>query len=301
MRGTEKDHRQAVVERRNQAWSSALPRLRLRLRRRTGSPSERAAAPTQRALSRAGSRYYAAVFLPSFLSLPNDVFPAIGFPCEQWLGGWTGEEGKHEEKGVDSAHPLLIHRLFLRSTVYTRKMIGRGKKGRKTEERQKNLSRSEKGGNRAGSIGGNPSGRVSRFAEHEILPVSSLHRPARRVALSLSPTVPLTRAPGEHINALNDMHVHILASASSSSALIAPYPPPRAEGGDMRLDSSQLHRRFTIQFHLQSVPALRPATRRIDYRSTLFCASRRKISEGPRAWKYLASWRTHKMQVCKQK
>lgn len=40
-------------------------------------------------------------FLPSFLSLPNDVFPAIGFPCEQWLGGWTGDrgEGKREEMG----------------------------------------------------------------------------------------------------------------------------------------------------------------------------------------------------------
>lgn len=110
-------------------------------------------------------------------------------------------------------------------------MIGKGKKGRKAEERQKNLSRSEKGGNRAGSIGGNPSGRVSRFAEHEILPVSSLHRPARRVALSLSPSVPLTRVSEERINALNDTHVHILASASSSSALIAPYPPPRTERG----------------------------------------------------------------------
>jgi len=103
---------------------------------------------------------------------------------------------KHEEKG-DNAHPPLIHRLFLRSTVYTYKTIGKKKKGRKTEERRENLSRSEKGGNRAGSIGGNPSGRVSRFAEHEILPVSSLHRPARRVALSLSPPAPLTRVSRE--------------------------------------------------------------------------------------------------------
>lgn len=57
----------------------------------------------QRALSRAGSRYYAAVprlsFLPSFLSLPNDVFPAIGFPREQWLGGWTrGPEDEREKR-----------------------------------------------------------------------------------------------------------------------------------------------------------------------------------------------------------
>lgn len=85
---------------------------------------------------------------------------------------------KHEEKGVDNAHPLLIRRLSLRFTVYMYKMMGKARKGRKTEERQENLSRSEKGGNRAGSIGGNPSGRVSRFTEHEILPVSSLHRPA---------------------------------------------------------------------------------------------------------------------------
>lgn len=89
MRETERDHRcrkkkSSVIER--------SPALRLRLRRRAGSPSERAAVPTQRALSR--GRYYAAVFLPSFLSLPNDVFPAIGFPREQWLGGWTGREGE---------------------------------------------------------------------------------------------------------------------------------------------------------------------------------------------------------------
>lgn len=205
----------------------------LRLHRRVDFPSERAAdfdtKGGESLLCRGSSS-----FLPSFLSLPNDVFPAIGFPCEQWLRGRTGREGeggKHEEKGADSVHPLLIHRLFLRFTVCTRKTMGRGKKGRKTEERRKNLSKSEKGGNRAGSIGGNPSGRVSRFAEHEILPVSSLHRPARRVALSLSPPAPLTRASGERVSALNDMHVHVLASASSSSALIAPYPPPRTERG----------------------------------------------------------------------
>lgn len=142
----------------------------------------------------------------------------------------NGRLEKHE-KGADSVHPLLIYRLFLCFTVYTRKAMGRGKKGRKTEERQKNLSKSEKGGNRAGSIGGNPSGRVSRFAEHEILPVSSLHRPARRVALSFSPPSPLTRASKVRVSALNDMHVHVLAFASSSSVLIAPYPPPRAERG----------------------------------------------------------------------
>lgn len=112
------------------------------------------------------------------------------------MRGRNGAREKYEEKGIDSAHPLLIHQLFLRFTVYMRKTIGKEKKGRKTEERQENLSKSEKGGNRAGSIGGNPSGRVSRFAEHEILPVSLLHRPARRVALSLSPPVPLTRVSG---------------------------------------------------------------------------------------------------------
>jgi len=85
------------------------------------------------------------------------------------------------------AFPLL-HGIYVQNEGKKKKK----KKGRKAEERQENLSRSEKGGNRAGSIGGNPLGRVSRFAEHEILPVSSLHRPARRVALSLSSLAPLT-------------------------------------------------------------------------------------------------------------
>lgn len=40
-------------------------------------------------------------FLPSFLSLPNDVFPAIGFPREQWLGDraeGSGGGGGGDEK-----------------------------------------------------------------------------------------------------------------------------------------------------------------------------------------------------------
>lgn len=56
---------------------------------------------------------------------------------------------------------------------------------------------------------------------------------------------------------------------------------PSGRTGDTRLDSSQLHRRFTIQFHLESAPALRFATQCIDYRSTLACARRKRISEGP--------------------
>lgn len=39
--------------------------------------------------------------LPSFLSLSNDVFPAIGFPCEQWLGGRTRRRGKKETHVLD--------------------------------------------------------------------------------------------------------------------------------------------------------------------------------------------------------
>lgn len=140
---------------------------------------------------------------------------------------------KHEEKGVDNAHPLLIRRLSLRFTVYMYKMIGKARKGgRKTEERQENLSRSEKGGNRAGSIGGNPSGRVSRFTEHEILPVSSLHRPAPKSGpLSFPARSTHTRTRETRVSALRGVHVHVRATASSSSALIAPYPPSRAERG----------------------------------------------------------------------
>lgn len=45
---------------------------------------------------------------------------------------------KHEEKGVDNAHPLLIRRLSLRFTVYMYKMIGKARKGgerRKSDRR----------------------------------------------------------------------------------------------------------------------------------------------------------------------
>lgn len=174
-------------------------------------------------------------------------------------------------------------------------MIGEGKKGRKTEERQKNLSRSEKGGNRAGSIGGNPSGRVSRFAEREILPVSSLQTCSKSGSLPFPNRSSHTRIRGTYKCAQRYARTHprfcVLLFRPNRSLSAS-----SGREGDMRLDSSQLHRRFTIQFHLQSVPALRPATRRIDYRSTLVCAGRRKISEGPR--KYLASW--CKMHVCKQ-
>lgn len=157
------------------------------------------------------------------------------------------------------------------------KMIGKARKGRETEERQENLSRSEKGGNRAGSIGGNPSGRVSRFTEHEILPVSSLHRPAPKSGpLSFPARSTHTRTRVTRVSALRGVHVHVRATASSSSALIAPYPPSRAERGDTRLDSSQLHRRFTIQFHLPSVPA--PRSRNSTYRLSI-CFSPRRLKE----------------------
>lgn len=112
---------------------------------------------------------------------------------------------------------------------------------RKSDRRA--LSRSEKGGNRAASIGGNPSGRVSRFAEREILPVSSLHRPALQEWPSLSPVALPT-----HTRQIGQVWVRIesftctssCASVSSSflclsfthpPSLIAPYPPPRAERG----------------------------------------------------------------------
>lgn len=108
------------------------------------------------------------------------------------------------------------------------------------------------------------------------------------------PLLSHTRNADERVSALDDCMYTSTWSASSSSALIAPYPPPRA--GDTRLDSSQLHRRFTIQFHLQSVPAPRPATRRIDYRSALVCASRKE--NFGRASRLRVSYVTMQTQIC---
>lgn len=51
--------------------------------------------------------------------------------------------------------------------------------------------RREEDDNRVGSIEGNPSGRVCRLAEHEILPVSSMHGPVGRVALFFLANLPL--------------------------------------------------------------------------------------------------------------
>lgn len=128
------------------------PALRLHRRRRAGSPSERAAAPTQRMLLRAESRYYAAVpcpsFLPSFLSLPNDVFPAIGFPREQWpekrtkrRGGERRSRGKGRKargRKKQIAHILFsVYHFFLRLTIciYAQSDRGKGRGREQTEER----------------------------------------------------------------------------------------------------------------------------------------------------------------------
>lgn len=50
---------------------------------------------------------------------------------------------RHEEKGVDSAHPPLIRRLFLRFMVYTCKTTGKG--GRTTEESIEERERRQQG------------------------------------------------------------------------------------------------------------------------------------------------------------
>lgn len=74
--------------------------LRLRLRRRAGLPFRKSSSSDTKDALAGGESLLCprSSFLPSFLSLPNDVFPAIGFLCEQWLGGRPGGE-KHEEKG----------------------------------------------------------------------------------------------------------------------------------------------------------------------------------------------------------
>lgn len=73
---------------------------------------------------------------------------------------------------------------------------------------------------------------------------------------SLLPHPLLSHAyPGGRVGALNDIHVYVLAFR----VLLCPNRSLSASSGragDTRLDSSQLHRRFTIQFHLQSVPEL---------------------------------------------
>ena len=203
-------------------------------------PSERTAAPTQRALSRARSRYYAAVprlsFLPSFLSLPNDVFPAIGFLREQWLGGRIGsrEGEKHEEKGVDNAHPLLIHWLFLCFMVYMYKMKERRRR-RRRGERRKSDRRIYRGARKEATGPDqlevipwveSPASQSMKF----FLSPRCTDLPEEWPSLFLRSLLSHTY-PWECISALDRMYVHVLTSASSSSALIAPYPPPRAKRG----------------------------------------------------------------------
>lgn len=117
---------------------SPMLRLRLRqlpLRKSSSSNTKGALADGESLLCRGSSS-----FLPSFL--PSCHFLTMYFPLlvsranngERELGGRGGERKKHEEKGVDSAHPLLIYRLSLRFAIYTFKTMGKAKKGRKTEE-----------------------------------------------------------------------------------------------------------------------------------------------------------------------
>ncbi|KAG7189313.1 hypothetical protein KM043_016969 [Ampulex compressa] len=100
--------------------------------------------------------------------------------------------------------------------------------------------RSQKGGNRVGSIGGNPSGRVSCFAEHEILPVSSLHRVAIRVALFLLPLSLLPNPQSSHLSLPRAFpssrnraagFLQLPSPFPTAAVLIVPYPPPPPEGG----------------------------------------------------------------------
>jgi len=110
--------REVPSDRRRKKKSGVIehpPALRLHRRRRAGSPSERAAAPTQRTLLRAESRYYAAVPCPSFLPsfLPFCHFLTMYFPLlvsranngqkrgrnvEGEKGDPGGEGGKREEE-----------------------------------------------------------------------------------------------------------------------------------------------------------------------------------------------------------
>lgn len=141
-----------------------------------------------------------------------------------------GETEECERKGTGSARILFLFSFAFRVKRRKGQVSGRRVRTGRRKSDRRTLSRSEKGGNRAGSIGGNPSGRVSRFAEHEILPVSSLPGLLSKSGpLFLPPCPPHARSPS--VGEDRRLHVHVLT-------LLCPLPLPPSLLSSLSLPSS---------------------------------------------------------------